>query len=361
VPVGVLYNTPENAVAQVKYLLARGYSIEQIELGEEPDGQWVAPEDYATLYLQTARQLQKLNSPLKLGGPSLQGFQSHLLTWPDAAGNRFWMQRFLRCVRNGRGPFDFFSFEFYPFDDVCTHSTSQQLQQIPSLLGAVISSLRSDGVPSEIPWLVTEYGYSVFAGRPEVEIEAALFNADTVGTFLTLGGDQAYLYGYEPNHLTDELNCSWGNLMMLQMSNNEELNRLAAYYGARMITNEWMQPGSGSHELYRVSIEPKTSGVTTYAVRRPDRQWSLLVINKNPNRSVRLNVHFKFSKSQAAIGFTDKIDVVQFSRAQYEWLDDGANGHPIRSLLPARFQRDASEPCELPPYSLTVLRGRTEK
>ena len=361
VPVGVLYNTPENAAAQVKYLLRRGYSIEQIELGEEPDGQWVAPEDYAALYLQTARPIQQLSSRLNLGGPSLQGFQSHLLTWPDAAGNRFWMQRFLRCVRNGRGRFDFFSFEFYPFDDVCTRSTSQQLQQVPSLLDEVISSLRSDGVPSKIPWLITEYGYSVFAGRAEVDIEGALFNADTIGAFLTLGGDKAYLYGYEPNRLIDELKCSWGNLMMLQMSDNEELNRLAAYYAARMITNDWMQPGSGSHEIYRVNIEPRTSDVTTYAVRRPDRQWSLLAINKNPHRSVRLNVDFKFSKTQPAIGFRDKIDIVQFSRAQYEWLDDGVKGHPKRSLPPARFQCDASEPCELPPYSLTVVRGRIEK
>ncbi len=359
VPVGVLYNTPENAVAQVKYLLARGYSVEQIELGEEPDGQWVAPEDYAALYLQAARQIRQLNPRLKLGGPSLQGFQSHLLTWPDTAGDRFWMQRFLRCIRNGGGPFDFFSFEFYPFDDVCTHATFEQLQETPAILATVMSSLRSDGVSSEIPWLMTEYGYSVFAGRAEVEIEGALFTADTVGTFLTLGGAKAYLYGYEPNRLTDELNCSWGNLMMLQMTGGEQLNRLAAYHAARMLTTEWMQPGNETDQIFRVSIDPKSSSaVTIYAVRRPDSQWSLLAINKNPYRTARLNVRFKFSDSQPPVAFTGKIDIIQLSHQQYQWLDDGANGHPIRSLPPAKFQRDASEPCALPPYSLTVLRGR---
>ena len=61
---------------------------------------------------------------------------------------------------------------------------------------------------------MTEYGYSVFAGRPEVDIEGALFNADTVGAFLSLGGAKPYLYGYEPNYLQDELKCSWGNLML---------------------------------------------------------------------------------------------------------------------------------------------------
>ena len=83
----------------------------------------------------------------------------------------------------------------------------------------MLSSLHDDGVPSDIPWLMTEFGYSVFACRHEVDIEGALFHADTVGTFLTSGGTKAYLYGYEPDYLTDELKCSWGNLMMLQISN----------------------------------------------------------------------------------------------------------------------------------------------
>ena len=98
--------------------------------------------------------------------------------------------------------------------------------KLPERLGAMMTSLRADGVPADIPWLLTEYGYSVFAGRPEVDIEGALFDADTVGTFLTLGGSKPYLYGYEPNYLQDELKCSWGNLMMLQLNlNGDQLTR----------------------------------------------------------------------------------------------------------------------------------------
>jgi hypothetical protein len=58
------------------------------------------------------------------------------------------------------------------------------------------------------------------------------------------------------------------------------------------------------------------------------------------------------------LSFTGNVDEIQFSRDQYEWHDDGPNGHPVRSLPPARLTREASSFYELPPYSLTVLRGR---
>ena len=362
VPVGVLYDTPENAVAEIKYLLRRGYDLEGIELGEEPDGQWVSPEDYAALYVGAAHRIRELDPRLKLGGPSLQNFESHLLTWPDASGNRFWMNRFLRYIRAREAPFDFFSFEYYPFDNVC-HDAAPQLLKIPMRLSAMIASLRQDGVPSEIPWLLTEYGYSVFAGHPEVDIEGALFQADVVGSFLTQRGAKAYLYGYEPNYLIDELKCSWGNLMMLQLGpDSDQVNRLSGYHAAQVITKEWMQPSNELHAIFPVTVQQRkpTSSpvVSVYAVQRPDNQWSLLAINKHPKRTVRFTVQFNFSKTRRQMSFAGDVNVIQFSRDQYLWHDDGPNGRPIRSLPPARFTRKASSFYELPPYSLTVLRGK---
>jgi F5/8 type C domain len=360
VPVGVLYDTPENAAAEISYL--RQYPLEGIELGEEPDGQWASPEDYAALYAGVARRLTALNPSLKLGGPSLQNFEEHLLTWPDAAGNRSWMNRFLKYVRNAGVPFDFFSFEFYPFDNICADAASQ-LVQIPKRLGEMMASLRADGVPTAIPWLMTEYGYSVFAGRHEIDIEGALFDADTVGTFLTLGGSKPYLYGYEPNYLQDELKCSWGNLMMLQPNpNSDQLNRLSGYHAAQLITKEWLQPTNEAHEIFPVTIKQTkptlSSLVSVYPVRRPDKQWALLAINKDPKRSARLTVRFEFSDPRRELGFAGDVDVIQFSRDQYLWHDDGPNGYPSRSLPPTRSTQKASSFYELPPYSLTVLRGK---
>jgi hypothetical protein len=366
VPVGVLYDTPENAVAEIQYLLRRNYSLEGIELGEEPDGQWVSPEHYAALYAGVARRLVELKSPLKIGGPSLQNFEDQLLIWADASGNRSWMNRFLEYIRGAKVRFDFLSFEFYPFDNICA-APAAHLLQIPKRLGSMIANLRKDGVPSDIPWLMTEYGYSVFAGRPEVDIEGALFNADTVGAFLTLGGAKPYLYGYEPNYLQDELKCSWGNLMMLQVNpNSDQLNRLSGYYAAQLLTQEWMQPTNETHEIFPVAINETKNGahgatrptVTAYAVRRPDKQWALLAINKSPKRAAQLNVQFKIPGAQQPVSFVGKVETIQFSRAQYAWHADGPNGYPTRSLPPSHLTLEASSSCDLPPYSVTVLRGR---
>jgi hypothetical protein len=337
-------------------------------LGEEPDGQWASPEDYAALYTGVVRHLAELKLPLKVGGPSLQNFEDQLLTWADASGNRSWMNRFLEYIRGAKARLDFLSFEFYPFDDICADA-ARHLLEIPERLDAMMGSLRRDGVPADIPWLITEYGYSVFGGRPEVDIEGALFNADTVGAFLSLGGSKPYLYGYEPNYLQNELKCSWGNLMMLQLNpKSDQLNRLSTYYAAQLLTKEWMQPVSEQHEIFSVTTKETKDNVhrvtrhtvTAYAVRRPDKQWALLAINKNPKRAAKLNVEFAVPSAKQPLSFVGQVEVIQFSRQQYAWHEDGPNGHPVRSLPPAQFTREASPSYELPPYSLTVLRGKVD-
>src|SRR5262249_42883767 len=197
-----------------------------------------------------------------------------------------------------------------------------------------------------------------------------------VGAFLSLGGAKPYLYGYEPNYLQNELKCSWGNLMMLQLHpKTEQLNRLSTYYAAQLLTKDWMQPVSEQHEIFPVTIEETKNGaiglstvasakaasrptVTAYAVRRPDKQWAILAINKDPKRAAQLNVEFNLPGAKQPLNFVGLVNVIQFSRQQYAWHDEVPNGHPIRSLPPAQFTRAASPSYELPPYSLTILRGK---
>ena len=69
IPIAILYGNPEDAANEIAYLYKRKYPISGIEMGEEPDGQRVLPEDYATLYLQFARAIHKLVPEARLGGP----------------------------------------------------------------------------------------------------------------------------------------------------------------------------------------------------------------------------------------------------------------------------------------------------
>ena len=361
IPVGVLYDTPDNAAAEVSYLLKRGYDVNEIELGEEPDGQWVTPEDYAALYLQTANRLRRLSDKLKLGGPSLQSFEEQLLTWPDSTQDRSWMHRFLRSIRSEGEYLDFFSFEYYPFDEIC-ESTPRNLIETGPRLAAMISGLERDGLSRKIPWYLAEYGYSVFAGRPEVEMDGALFSAEVVGTFLTLHGSRAYLYGYEPGYLMNELGCSWGNLMMLQIdSKRHTINRLATYYASQLMTQVWMDPAGGKHEVLPVKLETKgrNPALQVYAVARPHGQVGLLLVNCSPSLAADLDVKFAGPEGTVA-SFAGEVTQVMFSPEQYLWKSAGADGHPVRSLPPVAQSISNSSSYHIPAYSLSVLRGRVK-
>src|SRR5205807_2929815 len=117
-PVAMIYGTPEDSANQIAYLKARGYPISFVEMGEEPDGQYMLPEDYGSLYLQWATALHKVDPKLKLGGPIFEGVNEDIQVWPDAQGRTSWMERFFDYLRshNRLQDLSFISFEHYPFD-----------------------------------------------------------------------------------------------------------------------------------------------------------------------------------------------------------------------------------------------------
>src|SRR5206468_11785406 len=68
----------------------------------------------------------------------------------------------------------------------------------------------------------------------------------------------------------------------------------------------------------RVRVEPKkptaSPVVTVYAVRRPDKQWALLAINKHPKHAAQLNVQFNIPGAQQPVRFVGQVEVIQFSQ-----------------------------------------------
>ncbi|MDQ2946922.1 MAG: discoidin domain-containing protein, partial [Acidobacteriota bacterium] len=228
-PVGVLYDTPENAVAEIRYLKARGFPVEEIELGEEPEEQQVPADYYGALYIKWAAALHALDPRLRLGGPSL------VLLAPEGdapATEASWTKRLTAYFReqNALNLLQFFSFEWYPFDEVCK-PVAPQLVKARELLTRSLERLAKDGVPRNIPWFMTEYGYSAYGSAAEVDLPGAILNADTVGTFLAFGGAKAFLYGYEPGELLHERPCTWGNHMLFL--SGPPLHNMPTYYGAQ--------------------------------------------------------------------------------------------------------------------------------
>lgn len=371
IPVGVLYDTPDNAASLMRYLRRSGYPVRGIELGEEPDGQYVAPEDYGALYLQAADALRAVAPAVVFGGPSLESQRDEsMMAWSGTAvaPDRPWLARFLGYLeRRGRtAALGFFSFEWYPFDNVCLPPASL-LRQGPVLLAGSLANLYNQGLPRSTPILMTEFGYSAFSAEAEVDMPGALFNADVVGTFLTLAGPSgaAYMYGLEPTPLYKGPDCdTWGNnTLFLSDEKRNILARTATYHGATMLTQQWAGNPTQPHRLYPVRVYLNAPDghppLTAYALHRPDRLWAVLLVNKDPERTLTAALRFTGLEPGAVSLLQGPCDIYQFSNAQYRWQADGANGRPALSNPPMRLARTARAPAsvQLPPWSLTVIRA----
>ncbi|MEF8769103.1 MAG: discoidin domain-containing protein [Candidatus Accumulibacter phosphatis] len=370
VPVGVLYDTPDNAAALLRYLKRRGYPLRGIELGEEPDGQYIAPEDYGALYLQAVDALRAVDAAVPLGGPSFQSlWDEPMMAWAgtSVAPDRPWLARLLSYLQ-ARGRADdlgFLSFEWYPFDDVCA-PVAPYLQQAPARLAEAMANLYQQGLPRSTPLLITEYGYSAFATQAEVDLAGALFNADVVGTFLTQGGSAAYLYGYEPSPLDREpqVDCeTWGNnTLFVSDQKRNILARTATYHGARLLARQWAGNPTQAHWLYPARVDGEstdTPPLSAYALQRPDGLWAVLLVNKDPTQPWSVALRFAGPEPDAVAWLQGPADLFQFSAAQYQWRAQGKHGRPRRSRPPEHRVLRAHAPLELqlPPWSLTVIRS----
>ena len=366
VPVPLLYSTPQNAANEIRYLEARHYPVSYVELGEEPDGQFITPEDYGALYLQWASAIHAVDPALKLGGPVFQGTRGDVPTWDNGTGVTSWTKRFLTyLVGHGRlGDLAFFSFEHYPFDG-CQPAAAQLLQEPAQVMG-VLAAWKAAGVPTAIPWFITEYGYSSDSAEAESSIDVALWSADFLGAFLSQGGAAAYLYQGLPQPLDANPSCdSWGALSMFAADDNGQwaANR-AQYYAAWLITQQWAEPVNVPQALHPTSgpglTDPgsKQPLVTSYALLRPDGRWALLVINKDPKRSHRLPITFTDHASTTTT-FRGPVEACVFSSASYVWHPHGANGYAKPNQPPAHTTRSGGPAFSFtfPAYSVTVLRG----
>ena len=357
-PAALLYDTPENVLAMVHYLKTKNYPVDELEMGEEPEGQLISPVDYASLYYQWGRQIKRLYPDFRMGGP---GFAS--LSFEEDDSTTFteskWTDLFLNYLKshNGINLFNFFSFEWYPFDDICAPS-APQLAAAPGMLFIALKNFQNNILPENTPLYLTEYGYSAYEGKTEVEIEGALMYADILGKFLELGGSKSFLYGYEPAFLQGN-SCGYGNNMLFGLGERGKIAfKTAAFYCMQMIVQDWAQPADSLLEIYpfmgNIKNSRKEPLVVSYALRTSGDKWSIMLINKDPVKIWNVNIDIENTISKEKISWHPE-HLIQYSKEQYHWINTGVNSHPSKSLPPETKKINRSSNISLPPYSLTVI------
>lgn len=367
IPVAMLYATPEDAAAEMAYIEKRGYPVSYVELGEEPDGQFMLPEDYGALYLQWARTMHRVDPALKLGGPAFEGFNEDLKAWPDARGNNSWFRRFLDYLKahDRLSDLSFMSFEHYPFEPCDV--TWDNLYDEAGLVTHILQVWKDDGLPPDVPRFITEVNIAWQTGESFVDIFGGLWEADYVGAFLTAGGKATYYFHYLPLPLSRGCNDSWGTFGMFKADSDYQVKQhTSQYFASRLITQEWVQPGDAVHQVFPVSSDVRDSAgrvlVTAYAVLRPDGQWSLLLVNKDRSNAHSVRIVFHDSTANGDRFFSGPVSRITFGSDQYRWRPNARDGYAdpdgpaVTSTVPGR----ADTLYTLPQASVTVLRGQTK-
>lgn len=365
IPIAMIYTTPEDSAAELAYIEKRGYPVSFVEMGEEPDGAYMLPEDYAALYVQWAKALHNVDPKLKLGGPIFTGVNDDIKVWPDVDGRTSWLRRFLEYLRTHGSSQDlaFVSFEHYPLDP-CVINWSDLFRE-PQFVKTVLSAWREDGVPPNVPLINSESNVSWSLTDPMQDIFSALWLADSVGSFLTYAGPGAAYYHspIQPEPLQSGCHAwsTYGNFVA--NANLEIKQHTAQYFASQIINFDWVKHGGGVHQLFPASAdlydEANHDLITAYAVKRPDGDWSLLIINKDPSNAHDVGISFQRDSHEIPATFQGNVKIVTFGAAQYAWHFSGNTSHadpdgpPVRSEL----QWKEHESIHLPKASITVLSG----
>ena len=352
VPIAMLYGTPEDAANEISYLDKRHYPISRIEMGEEPDGQRMLPEDYGALYIQFATAIHRLVPNANLGGPSFEGTLGDVEVWPDANGNASFLGRFLDYLKaHGRlNDFTFFSFEHYP-----PNNSWNDLYREPELVSHIVQVWKDDGLPPNLPFFMTEGNLENY--EKGADIKQALWLADYVGSMMTAGASGTFYFHYIPTPGNP------GPILMVD-TNYHVVGYPAQYFCTQMITREWTQPVDATHRLFKASSDiTDVSGnvlVTAYPIKRPDGSWSVMLVNRDRDHDHATKLTFADAEAKQRGFFSGPVDQITLGESQYQWHPGGSMGQadPDGPPLKSALNGGADTRYQLPKASLTILRGK---
>jgi hypothetical protein len=351
-------------------------------MGEEADGQRMLPEDYAALYVQFARAIHKLVPQARLGGPSFEGTPGDVDSWADADGRVSFLGRFIDYLKthNALRDFAFFSFEHYPCLETHLCGNWDSLNMEPTWVNHVVQAWKDNGLPSNIPFFMTE-GNDLQDGSPDT-VKSGLWLADYVGAIMTAGAGGTYYFHY----IASPGRAGHG---FLSLDNQNRATYSPQYLATQVIAQEWVEPVDKIHRLYKAASNVLDKNghelITAYPVVRPDGQWSVLLINNDESNGHSVRVEFSDPAMGQKRAFTGNVDRVVFGPAEYQWHPDPpatadaaqptGGGNDDSPAIPARGHRsghaapdgpvskstvtavDADTLYDLPRASIVVLRG----
>src|SRR5262249_53842911 len=270
------------------------------------------------LYIQFATAIHRLVPNAKLGGPSFEGTLGDVEVWPDANGSASFLGRFLNYLKaHGRlNDFTFFSFEHYP-----RNNSWSDLYREPELVSHIVQVWKDDGLPTDTPFFMTEGNMENY--EKGADIKQALWLADYVGSMMTAGASGTFYFHYiaTPGHP--------GPLLTVDR-NYQVVGYPAQYFSTQMITKEWAQPVDATHQVFKASGDiTDDSGnilVTAYSIKRPDGNWSVMLVNRDRDRDHAVKLKFINEESAQNSFFAGHVDLITLGESQYRWRPDGSIG-----------------------------------
>jgi hypothetical protein len=156
---------------------------------------------------------------------------------------------------------------------------------------------------------------------------------------------------------------------------------LAQFFTAQLINLEWVEPGAQLHDVFHASSDIDDGAghalVTAYALKRPDGQWSLLVVNRDQQNAHRVKIAFANQADHSSNRFDGPVEISTFGKAQYQWhpghtrfvghaeyqgeppvvAESFGRADPDGPILHVSQNVSADTDYELPAASVVVIRG----
>ncbi len=211
------------------------------------------------------------------------------------------------------------SFEHYPFmlNGVGPPNDWDSLYLEPGIMKHVLQMWRDDGVPKDVPLVISESGITAGSGkRGYMGVTGnAIWECDAFGTFFEQGGTAFYRpainngAGGRRNSKGPPGGGAYGT------------PDYTPFTSAHLINFEWLQHEAGANQIYPASADLKDAAgrtvITSYAVHRPDGNWSLMLINHDVNAAHQ--IHLVLDNANHALhSFADPIALVQYCNTPSE-------------------------------------------